>query len=102
MLPDKVSDSLMQQYTGKYVFPTGDTLTIIKEGAGIVIQPNGKEKLSTYAETEQVFCAIKGDRKVEFKRNKSGLIDKLIRYEGKEKREAKKIPAVLSSSNNAN
>jgi CubicO group peptidase (beta-lactamase class C family) len=92
MLPHRIPDSLMQQYTGKYVFTAGDTLTILKEGPGIVLQPNGKEKLATYPETEQLFCAIKKDNKVEFKRSKTGLVDKLTWYEGKEKREAKRIP----------
>lgn len=102
MLPNKVPDSMMQQYTGKYVFPAGDTLTIIKEGTGIVAQPGGKDKYATYAETEQIFCTIKENNRFEFRRNRSGLIDKLIWFEGKEKREAKRMPGVLSSSNNAN
>lgn len=91
LLPTKVADSVMQQYAGKYVFSPGDTVTIIKEGAGIVAQPKGKEKRSTYAETEQIFCIIKENTRFEFRRARSGIVDKLIWYQGKEKKEARKI-----------
>ncbi|WP_315818722.1 serine hydrolase [Paraflavitalea speifideaquila] len=67
MLPARLPDSLMQQYVGKYVFSSGDTLTIIKEGLGLVIQPNGSEKLTTYPETEQLFSALKRITKLNLK-----------------------------------
>lgn len=92
LLPTRVADSVMQQYIGRYVFSAGDTLAIIKEGPGIVVQPTGKEKFPTYAETDHTFFSIKERIRFEFRRNRSGLIDKLIWYEGKAKKEAKRFP----------
>lgn len=91
LLPIRVPDSLMQQYAGRYVFSAGDTVTIIKEGPGIAAQPTGKEKFPTYAETEHIFFSIKEHTRLEFRRDRSGLINKLIWYQGKEKKEAKRI-----------
>ncbi|NII24716.1 DUF3471 domain-containing protein [Pseudoflavitalea sp. X16] len=91
LLPTRVPDSLMQQYAGRYVFSAGDTLTIIKEGSGIVAQPTGKEKFPTYAEKEHIFLSIKERARFEFRRDRSGLINKLIWYQDKEKKEAKRL-----------
>lgn len=103
LLPDKVPDSLLKQYAGQYKFTLrDDTAFITKNGPGFFARLSGKERTRTYAETESIFRTVKGDNRFEFRRSRSGLIDKLIWYEGKEKREAQRIPPVFSSSKSPN
>lgn len=92
LLPGKIADSLLQQYAGKYAFKEGDSLEIVKEGAGLSVQMAGKEKSTTYAETEDAIAAIKDNFRIAFRKNRSGQIDRLIWQQDNEKKEAIKLP----------
>jgi CubicO group peptidase (beta-lactamase class C family) len=91
MMPNKISDSLLQQYAGQYDLKEGSSITIVKEGSGLSVQVAGKEKSSTYAETESIFSAIKDNFRIAFLKNGSGQVDRLIWEQDKEKKEARRM-----------
>jgi CubicO group peptidase (beta-lactamase class C family) len=92
MFPNKIPDSLLQQYAGKYAFKEGDWLDIVKEGSGLSVEITGKEKSTTYAETENSFSAIKDSFKITFIKNGSGQVDRLIWQQDNKKKEATRLP----------
>lgn len=63
---ERVSDSLLKQYTGKYFFSNNDTLTISRDGVTMYFQMANQPKQILAAENNTLFFSLKEDLRIEF------------------------------------
>jgi len=89
-MEQKVDETILAKYTGDYQLAPGFILTITQEGQKLFAQATGQGKNELFAESETKFFLKVVDAQVEFFKNESGQIDKLILYQGGQKIEGKK------------
>ncbi|AXE17713.1 serine hydrolase [Runella rosea] len=89
-MEQKVDETVLAKYTGEYQLAPGFILSITQEGQKLFAQATGQGKNELFAESETKFFLKVVDAQVEFFKNESGQIDKLILYQGGQKIEGKK------------
>lgn len=90
LLPDKLPDTILNEYAGKYLIAGQDSVLIRKESNGIVLQWRGQPKKSLIANTKETFSVLNEDLRLEFQKNAFGKYDLLI-WQNKEAIAAKKV-----------
>lgn len=86
----KVEETTLEQYIGEYQLAPGFSIAITKEGQRLFAQATGQGKNELFAESATKFFLKVVDAQVEFLKNGSGQVDKLILYQGGQKIEGKK------------
>lgn len=86
----KVEETTLEQYIGEYQLAPGFSIAITKEGQRLFAQATGQGKNELFAESATKFFLKVVDAQVEFLKNESGQVDKLILYQGGQKIEGKK------------
>ena len=87
----KVDASILEPYIGDYEITPKLILTVTKEQNRLFTQATGQEKLEVFAESATTFFLKVVDAQIEFVKDDSGKVTKLILYQGGQKTEAKKI-----------
>lgn len=86
----KVEETTLEQYIGEYQLAPGFSIAITKEGQRLFAQATGQGKNELFAESATKFFLKVVDAQVEFLKNGSGQVDKLILYQGGQKIEGKR------------
>ncbi len=86
----KVEETTLEQYIGEYQLAPGFSIAVTKEGQRLFAQATGQGKNELFAESATKFFLKVVDAQVEFQKNGSGQVDKLILYQGGQKIEGKK------------
>jgi hypothetical protein len=76
---------------GDYQLAPNFILTVTKEGDKLMTQATGQGKIEIFAESETKFYPKVMEAKIEFVKDESGKISKLILNQGGRTMEAKKI-----------
>lgn len=92
LLSTRMADSALDGYAGRYLLSTGDTITIEKEGLGLLARVGRGEKQPLYAATADTFIPVRENARFAFRRSRMGTVDLLAWYQGKEKKAAKRLP----------
>lgn len=87
----KIPEGLLSQYVGNYELSPGFIISVTKEGDRIFSQATGQSKVEIFAESETRFFLKVVDAQLEFIKDGSGKISKLILYQGGQKLEGPKI-----------
>ncbi|MCP1381016.1 serine hydrolase [Runella salmonicolor] len=90
-MEQKVDETILAKYTGDYQLAPGFILSITQEVQKLFAQATGQGKNELFAESETKFFLKVVDAQVEFFKNESGQVDKLILYQGGQKIEGKKM-----------
>lgn len=86
-----VDESILESYTGDYELGPNFILTVTKEGNQLITQATGQGKIEIFAETETKFFVKVMDAQLEFVKDSTGKVEKLILTQGGQKMNAKKI-----------
>jgi hypothetical protein len=86
-----VDQKILNTYVGDYEVTPEFTFTIIKDQVRLFIQAIGQEKFELFAETETKFFTKINDAQIEFVKDASGKITKVIMKQGGRQTEARKI-----------
>ncbi len=86
-----VDNNLLQQYTGVYQVMPGFTLTISVKENGLYAQGTDQDEFEMKAESEAKFYNKTVGAGIEFKKNESGKVTKLILSQGGQKIPASRI-----------
>lgn len=86
-----VDESILESYTGDYELGPNFILTVTKEGNQLITQATGQGKIEIFAETETKFFVKVMDAQLEFVKDRTGKVEKLILTQGGQKMNAKKI-----------
>ncbi len=89
-MEQKIDETVLAKYSGEYQLAPGFMLSITQEGQKLFAQATGQGKNELFAESETKFSLKVVDAQVEFFKNSSGQVDKLILYQGGQKIEGKK------------
>jgi CubicO group peptidase (beta-lactamase class C family) len=87
----KVSEAVMDRYTGGYQIAAGFTVLITREGDKMFAQGTGQNKVSIFAETDTRFFIKAIDAQIEFIQDDKGNVSKLILYQGGRRMEGPRI-----------
>jgi len=87
----KFPEVMLAQFTGEYQLAPGFIITVTKEGNQLFTQATGQSKVEIYAESETRFFLKVVDAQLEFVKDESGKINKLILFQGGGKLEGPKI-----------
>ena len=87
----KVEASVLEPYIGDYEIAPKFILKVTKEQNRLFTQATGQEKVEVFAESVTKFFLKAVDAQIEFVKDESGKVTKLILYQGGKKTEAKKI-----------
>jgi hypothetical protein len=87
----KVAEKILQQYVGDYELQPGFVLSVTLEGTQLFTQATGQVKVEVFAESETKFFLKVVEAQIEFVRDDSGKVTKLILYQGGQRMEAKKL-----------
>lgn len=90
LLPDRLPENVLNEYTGKYLVAGRDSIIIKKEGSGIVLQQGTQPKKNLVANTMQKFTVLNEDLSLEFQKNEKGIFDLMIE-QNKQKTVAKRV-----------
>lgn len=80
----QVDTAILKQYVGEYELAPGFTVTISFEDNGLKAQPTGQGIFDLYAEKENFFFLKVVDAQVEFVKDASGVVTKMILYQNGE------------------
>ncbi|HMU05432.1 MAG TPA: DUF3471 domain-containing protein, partial [Saprospiraceae bacterium] len=86
-----VDESILESYTGDYELGPNFILTVTKEGNQLITQATGQGKIEIFAETETKFFVKVMDAQLEFVKDGTGKVAKLLLTQGGQKMDAKKI-----------
>ena len=86
-----VDENILETYVGEYELGPNFILTVSREKNQLITQATGQGKIEIFAETETKFFVKVMDAQLEFIRNVSGKVEKLILTQGGRKMDAKKI-----------
>lgn len=87
----QVYEKILETYVGEYELAPKFILTITKEGNHLMTQATGQSKIEIFAETETKFFPKVMEAQIEFIKDESGKVTKLILDQGGRKTDAKKI-----------
>lgn len=87
----EVDTSTLRLYTGDYQLTPEITLSILLEDGQLIVQAKGDGKAELFAEKENYFFLKMTDTQIEFIKNGTGKISKLIFFDHGQKLEALKI-----------
>jgi hypothetical protein len=86
-----VDNSVLKQYMGTYEISPAFKISVLLEGNNLLIQATGQPKINIYAETESKFYLKVVDARIEFERNTSGEVDRLVLFQNGAVMTGKKI-----------
>ncbi len=86
-----LSEDVLSQYVGEYELQPGFTMTFTHEGNRFFIQATGQQRFEVFAESETKFFLKLVDAQVEFVKDETGKVNKLIFNQGGQRMEAKRI-----------
>ena len=72
---------IIENYVGTYIQPNGRLMTITKEDNAIKMSGDGMPTFVLYPETETRFCLKDFDAQLEFIKDETGRVIKLVTYE---------------------
>ncbi len=87
----QVEASVLESYIGQYELNPKFIITVTKEQNRLFTQATGQEKLEAFAESATKFFLKVVDAQIEFLKDESGKVTKLILHQGGQKTEVKKI-----------
>jgi CubicO group peptidase (beta-lactamase class C family) len=82
---------LLQSYTGHYRLRPDFVLTVTREGKNLFTQATGQPVFQLYAEAAGKFFLTVVDAEVEFEKDETGKIGKVVLYQNGQAHEAKRI-----------
>lgn len=88
----KVPDNILSEYAGQYELSPEFKLTITKDGDKLKIEPTGQPVSDLFPESTTSFFSLIVDAKIEFVRNASGRIEKLILHQNGQNVDGKRLP----------
>lgn len=86
-----VDEKILDTYVGNYQLTPNLILNITKEGGRLISQATGQNKFALFADTETKFYPKEFEAEIEFIKDSSGKVTKLILTQNGQKTEAKKI-----------
>lgn len=86
-----VDESILETYVGEYELGPNFILTVTRDKNQLITQATGQGKIEIFAETETKFFVKVMDAQLEFVKDDSGKVVKLILTQGGRKMDAKKI-----------
>ncbi|MFN8347802.1 MAG: serine hydrolase [Spirosomataceae bacterium] len=86
-----VPGSVLETYAGDYQLAPNFILTVTKEGDKLITQATGQQKIEIFAESETKFYPKVMQATIEFVKDETGKVTKLILNQGGRTIEAKKI-----------
>ena len=86
-----VDERILQTYVGDYELGPNFILTVTRENNKLITQATGQGKIEIFAESETKFFVKVMDAQLEFVKDPSGKVEKLILTQGGRKMDAKKI-----------
>jgi len=86
-----VPESILQQYVGEYQLTPDFIITIMLEGGKLKARATGQPEFPLFAEKENYFFLKAADAQLEFIKDSSGKVEKMILYQGGGRTEGKKI-----------
>jgi uncharacterized protein YneR len=87
----KLSEAVLDQYVGDYQLAPGFIISVTKEGDKMFTQATGQSKVDIFAESETKFFLKVVDAQIEFVKDETGKVNKLILYQGGQKMECTRI-----------
>lgn len=87
----KVPDSVSSAYLGKYEVRPQFIVTITRENGQLMGEAPGQGKLELYPESENKYFVKSADIQLEFIKNESGVVDRMIVHQNGGKMPAKKL-----------
>ncbi len=87
----KVDATILQQYAGTYELTPDFTISVRVADGALKAQATGQQEFDLFAEKEDLFFLKVVDAKVRFVKNDTGVVDKLILYQGGREMAGKKI-----------
>jgi CubicO group peptidase (beta-lactamase class C family) len=86
-----VPPQILETYVGEYQLAPNFILTVTKEGDKMITQATGQQKIEIFAESETKFYPKVMQAQIEFVKDETGKVAKLILNQGGRTMEAKKI-----------
>ncbi len=86
----KVSEAILKQYVGDYELQPGFILSVTQDGGRLFTQATGQAKFEVFAESETKFFLKVVEASIEFFKDDSGKVTKLILYQGGQRNGSKK------------
>ncbi len=86
-----VPDSILQTYVGEYELGPNFILTVTVDQNRLIIQATGQPKFEVFPETQTRFFPKEFEALIEFVKDESGKITKIILFQGGRSNDAKKI-----------
>ena len=86
-----VSEEILQQYAGDYQLAPDFIVTITLENGKLKARATGQPQFQLFAERENYFFLKAVDAQVEFIKDSTGKVEKMILYQGGGRTEGKKI-----------
>jgi CubicO group peptidase (beta-lactamase class C family) len=84
-------ESFMDQYVGDYQLAPGFVISVTREDKHMFTQATGQNKVEIFAESETKFFLKVVDAQLEFIKDETGKVTKVILYQGGQKMEGPKI-----------
>jgi len=76
-----VETSILKEYIGTYEISPSFSITVTHESDGLSIQATGQPKVNIYPETDTKFFLKIVDARLEFERNASNQVERLVLYQ---------------------
>lgn len=86
-----VEESVLREYVGTYEISPTFTIAVTYEGDGLQIQATGQPKVNIYPETETKFYLKIVEARVDFERNVTNQVERLVLYQNGAVMPGKKI-----------
>jgi hypothetical protein len=78
----KLEENILEGYVGRYEVSPQFSFTITRQGNRLFLQATGQEKIELFAETESKFFLKVNDAELDFIKNDSGMVFKVIVNQG--------------------
>jgi len=86
-----VPENILQQYVGEYQISPDFIITILLDAGKLKARATGQPEFQIFAEKENYFFLKAVDAQIEFVKDSSGKVEKMILYQGGGRTEGKKI-----------
>ena len=88
---ETIPESVLQTYVGEYELAPNFILSVTKDQNRLITQATGQPKFEVFPETQTKFFPKEFESQLEFVKDESGKVTKMILYQGGRTTEAKKI-----------